>query len=170
MADCLWCGIAAGKIQSIKVYEDDSFIAVLDINPANPGQVVVTTKKHAKDIRELSPSETGKLFSIVRSVTIALTQSLGCEGVNAVYSLGTLAGQRSDHLIVYVVPRFKDDKVIINWEPKQVEPEKLVALGAKVAEAIKSVPVVVSAPQPKVIHEKIVDEKVIKRKPRVPVY
>ncbi len=171
MADCLWCNIIQGKTQSIKVYEDDSTLAVLDITPANPGQTIVTTKQHAKGLHELSPSDVGKLFAAVRLIVIAQTQVLGCEGVNIVYSLGSIAGQRSDHLIVYVIPRFKNDRVVINWEPKQGNPEEMAKIAGTLSNAIKSNPQVVSAPAPRIIkQEAVVDEEVIKRKPRVPSY
>lgn len=32
--DCIFCKIIAGEIPSCKVYEDDKFLAFMDINPA----------------------------------------------------------------------------------------------------------------------------------------
>ena len=37
--ECLFCQIAQGKIETIKIYEDNNVLAILDIAPANPGQV-----------------------------------------------------------------------------------------------------------------------------------
>ena len=37
--ECLFCGIANGKIDTIKVYEDASVVAFLDITPSMAGPV-----------------------------------------------------------------------------------------------------------------------------------
>jgi len=44
--DCIFCKIVAGEIPSVKIREDDNFIALLDAFPACKGQVLVLPKKH----------------------------------------------------------------------------------------------------------------------------
>ena len=46
MADCIFCKIIAGEIPGVKVWEDDDFIAILDILPACKGQTLVIPKRH----------------------------------------------------------------------------------------------------------------------------
>jgi histidine triad (HIT) family protein len=46
MSDCVFCKIVAGEIPSIKIWEDDGFIALLDVFPACKGQVLVLPKRH----------------------------------------------------------------------------------------------------------------------------
>lgn len=46
MADCLFCKIIAGDIPSIKIWENDQFIALLDAFPACNGQTLVLPKQH----------------------------------------------------------------------------------------------------------------------------
>ena len=43
---CVFCQIISGKVQSKKVYDDEKCIAILDINPANPGHVLLLPKEH----------------------------------------------------------------------------------------------------------------------------
>lgn len=171
MADCVFCAIAQGKVQSFKVYEDEAVVAFLDINPATKGQVVLTTKKHVQGIHELSPAEVGQLFSAARLILIGMSQSLGCGGANITYALGELAGQRTDHLLVYIIPRYEGDKVVIDWERKQGNPQELKGVAETLGKAIKSIPTVVTAPKPVVIEEKKeAEEEVIESEPRVPLY
>ena len=40
--NCIFCKIIAGEIPSKKVYEDDNFIGILDINPATQGRTSFT--------------------------------------------------------------------------------------------------------------------------------
>ena len=50
---CPFCLIAEGKIRSRVVYNSDNIIAVLDINPASKGHVIVFPKEHIKDCFEI---------------------------------------------------------------------------------------------------------------------
>lgn len=44
--DCIFCKIIAGEIPSIKIWENDQFIAFFDAFPACKGQTLVVPKKH----------------------------------------------------------------------------------------------------------------------------
>jgi histidine triad (HIT) family protein len=45
-SECIFCSIASGKMHSYKVDENDSAIAILEINPVSKGHVLVLSKKH----------------------------------------------------------------------------------------------------------------------------
>ena len=47
-SQCVFCAITEGKIPAKKVYEDDSLIGALDINPANKGHVILFPKVHSE--------------------------------------------------------------------------------------------------------------------------
>ncbi len=44
--DCIFCKIVAGEIPSVKVWEDDRFLAILDAFPVCKGQMLVLPKRH----------------------------------------------------------------------------------------------------------------------------
>ena len=46
MSDCLFCKIVAGEIPCHRVWEDDSHLAFLDINPIHEGHTLVIPKTH----------------------------------------------------------------------------------------------------------------------------
>ena len=46
MADCIFCKIIAGDIPAHKVYQDDEFLAFLDINPVADGHTLLIPKSH----------------------------------------------------------------------------------------------------------------------------
>src|SRR3989344_1601038 len=50
---CPFCLIAENKIKSKKIYEDNDIIAVLDINPANPGHTIVFPKTHYQILAQI---------------------------------------------------------------------------------------------------------------------
>jgi len=165
MADCIFCQIVAGKIPAYKIYENEKVICILDINPANKGHVLVLPKNHVKTIFEMDPKDYAIMMDIGRAVAGTLF-SFGAEGINILYSLGEVAGQRSEHLFIHVIPRYKDDKVHLVWEPKQLSPEDFKDITEKLSEGIKKF----IAPPPKK-EEKVIEipkppEKVYITNPR----
>lgn len=115
--ECLFCKIIAGEIPSKAVYEDEDFKAILDVNPAARGHVIIIPKKHASNIYELEDEDAAKVFPIAKKIASALKKTYGCDGVNVLQNNGEAAGQTVFHLHVHVVPRYYGDDVQIMWEP-----------------------------------------------------
>ncbi|MBI2054445.1 MAG: HIT domain-containing protein [Candidatus Staskawiczbacteria bacterium] len=46
MKNCIFCKIAKGEIDSAKVFEDNKFLAILDLNPNTKGMTLVMPKNH----------------------------------------------------------------------------------------------------------------------------
>jgi len=46
MDECIFCKIVNGEFDSAKVWEDDEFLAILDVMPNTKGVTLVLTKKH----------------------------------------------------------------------------------------------------------------------------
>lgn len=44
--DCIFCKVVEGKIPSVKIWEDDGFLAILSNHPNTEGVTLVLTKKH----------------------------------------------------------------------------------------------------------------------------
>jgi diadenosine tetraphosphate (Ap4A) HIT family hydrolase len=44
--DCIFCKIMKGEIPSVKIWEDNNHLAILDINPNTEGMTLIITKKH----------------------------------------------------------------------------------------------------------------------------
>ena len=58
-----FCKIVAGEIPASKVYEDDHFLAFLDISQVTPGHTLVIPKKHTRNLLEMTPDETADLLT-----------------------------------------------------------------------------------------------------------
>ncbi len=126
---CLFCKIVQGQVSSRKVYEDEQCIAILDINPANPGHVLVLPKDH-HSIMQLMPEDLMiHLFLIAKKISRAQIRALKAEGTNIFVANGTAAGQKSPHFMIHVIPRRKEDGITVFDLPKneitQDDQEKL---------------------------------------------
>jgi len=108
---CIFCQIVDGKVQTKKIYEDDKVVAVLDINPANPGHLLLITKEHYP-LMPLIPEEIlSHLFMATKSLSRVLLSAVNAEGVNIFIANGSAAGQRAQHFMLHIIPRKTGDKI-----------------------------------------------------------
>jgi len=106
---CIFCGIANGSIPSKKVYEDDKFIVVLDIYPANPAHLLVMPKAHHAIFNQLSREEAEHLGATSKKLSELMFKVIRPEGINLFIANGPAAGQKAPHFILHVIPRFSGD-------------------------------------------------------------
>lgn len=66
MAECIFCDVISGKLPSYKLYEDEDFIAILDIFPKSEGHTLVIPKKHYTWVWDYP--ELGKYFEVVGKI------------------------------------------------------------------------------------------------------
>ncbi|MCD6464252.1 HIT family protein [Candidatus Woesearchaeota archaeon] len=111
LKQCLFCKIANKAIPSEIVFEDEHFTCVLDINPASTGHVLVIPKKHYSVSPQLPIQAIESLARIVKASSQAFLQGLGFKGFNMLISNGLLAGQRSPHLVIHLIPRQEYDSI-----------------------------------------------------------
>ena len=131
--NCIFCKILADEIPSAVVYEDDLFRAILDVNPAATGHVIILPKKHAANLFELPDEEASKILIVARKIAGALMETYHCDGVNILQNNGEASGQTVFHLHVHVIPRFEGDTDHINigWTPGET-PENLQAIAEEI--------------------------------------
>lgn len=110
MTDCLFCSIVAGEVPSQMVYEDESSLAFLDIQPINRGHTLVIPKEHATGLSDLPPAAAAHMMQVAQKIGAALRAAdLQCEGVNLLLADGEAAGQEVPHVHLHVVPRAYGD-------------------------------------------------------------
>jgi histidine triad (HIT) family protein len=133
-ADCIFCKIIDGEIPSFKVLEDEKTLAFMDINPVNPGHVLVIPKHHAPDLMQITEDWLTATVATARKVARAVDKTLKPHGLNLVQSNGPGAAQSVFHLHVHVIPRTKGDDLKMNWG---IAPGDMDAIGA-LAERIRA--------------------------------
>lgn len=101
--DCIFCKIAAGEVPSVKVWEDDAFLAILDINPNREGVVLVLAKNHYdSDFSELPDDVASKFVLACQKVAKSQKRGLGVERVIMVAE-----GLGVDHAHFKLYPYYK---------------------------------------------------------------
>lgn len=102
MNDCIFCKIASGEIPNYRVYEDDSYLAFLDIRPLNPGHVLVIPRQHYRWVWDVT--DIGGYYSVVGKIANALRKAMKTEWVVSI-----VLGEEVPHAHVWLVPRFEGD-------------------------------------------------------------
>lgn len=120
---CIFCQIATGKVASKKVYEDEHVIAVLDINPANPGHLLIITKKHYFVMPQMPDDEVEHVGKISKQLSQVLLKALKLEGTTVFIANGVAAGQKAQHFMMHVIPRKEGDAIGIEISPRQISDE-----------------------------------------------
>lgn len=117
--NCIFCKILADEIPSAVVYEDDLFRAILDVNPAARGHVIILPKNHAANLFELPDEEASRILIVAKKIAKAVMATYHCDGINILQNNGEASGQTVFHLHVHVIPRFDGDTDHINigWKP-----------------------------------------------------
>jgi histidine triad (HIT) family protein len=161
--NCIFCQIISGKVASKKIYEDDQCIAILDINPANPGHVLLMPKEHYA-IMPLIPEETIKhLFMISKQISSSLLKSLKLQGTNIFVANGAAAGQKAQHFMLHVIPRMEDDDLKLDIRAKKVDEKTLEPIRKKLVVKINQDFGIVQEEEPKE-EEKVIEKE--KTKPK----
>ena len=118
MSACVFCDILADKRPSSIVFEDDVCCAFMDIQPVNPGHVLVIPRPHAACLAELDRESGAHMFKVAQRVAKALRNSgLRCEGVNIFLADGEAAGQDVSHVHLHVFPRYWGDGFGLRFGP-----------------------------------------------------
>lgn len=150
MPDTVFARILRGEAPATFVYRDDRVSAFMDIQPVNPGHVLVVPNTPAASLAELDPETGAHLFRVAQRVAAALRASgLPCEGVNFFLADGAVAMQEVFHVHLHVFPRYRGDGFGLRFSERYFTPPERRALdeaGARIREALEGASGGVSAP------------------------
>lgn len=97
MADCVFCKIARKEIPAEMVYEDEHFLAFLDIHPQSPGHTQVIPKEHYRFVWDVPNA--GAYFEIARKIALAQRKAFITEWV-----VSRIIGDEVPHAHIWVLP------------------------------------------------------------------
>lgn len=109
---CVFCAVVAGEAPAERVFEDDDYLAFLDIRPFTRGHTLVIPKRHTVDLTD-TPAETlaGMLAVGQRIARASRASGLHADGNNLAINDGRAAFQSVFHIHLHVVPRRSGDKL-----------------------------------------------------------
>ena len=109
MAQCVFCKVAAWETPSQRVYEDDKFIALLDINPVNFGHTLIIPREHYANFIETPEDVLSEMTKLAKKIAPAILEAMKAPAFNITFNSGQEAGQAVHHIHMHIIPRYADD-------------------------------------------------------------
>lgn len=104
MENCIFCKIIKNEIPCDKVYEDDNFLAFLDIQPVSDGHLLIIPKKHVVWMQDVDDETIGRIFILTKKLMLAVKKGIGCDYVQV-----SVVGKDVPHFHIHLIPRFFND-------------------------------------------------------------
>ncbi|MDQ3015015.1 MAG: HIT domain-containing protein [bacterium] len=116
VASCIFCKIVKGDTPSHKVYEDEHFLAFLDIHPQSPGHTQIIPKQHHRWVWDLPeqpgvPGNIGDYFRVAQKVARAQMNAF-----NTDFIVSKVVGDEVAHAHIWIFPNNK-----VEGDPKDFE-------------------------------------------------
>lgn len=102
-ADCIFCKIASGEIESEKVYEDDRVFVVRDLKPLAPVHLLIIPQEHIPTLLDV-PDANKDLLSHMLDVArqLAVKEGIAEKGFRILINTNSWGGQVIFHLHMHV--------------------------------------------------------------------
>ena len=126
--NCIFCKIINGDIPSRRLYEDDNFIVMMDIQPASKGHSLVLPKEHYANLFEMPEELAGEAIKVAQKMVKKMAPALHADGFNLLQNNGEAAGQTVSHFHIHLIPRYKGEAEILNFTPQDMTGEELDAI------------------------------------------
>lgn len=106
---CIFCDLIRGAAEVSIVYEDAIAIAFLDIQPVNPGHVLVVPRDHYEVLGDIPRRVGAHLYEVATRLIPVIQASTGANDMNIVVNSGAAAGQNVMHYHIHLIPRLEGD-------------------------------------------------------------
>ena len=134
--DCVFCKIRDGELPSMRVYEDDHTLAIMDINPLNAGHCLVITKAHAPTLWDAKPEDLQAAIATAQKVAVALKTAVKPDGLNMLQANGAAAFQSVFHYHLHLIPRWNNDGKGFDWTLVPGDRQQIISVGERVRAAL----------------------------------
>jgi diadenosine tetraphosphate (Ap4A) HIT family hydrolase len=109
----VFCAIVAGEAPAIRVYEDDDYLAILDVRPFTRGHTLVLPKQHTADLTDTPAKTLADMTAIGQRIAKAARATELADATNLAINDGRAAFQSVFHIHLHVLPRRNGDKLSV---------------------------------------------------------
>lgn len=119
------------EIPAAIVYENDLFLAFLDIMPVAYGHVLLIPKEEYRWVQDMPDTLVGNMFIEAKKLIQTMKKALECDYVQI-----SVVGEEVPHVHVHLIPRYFDD-TLHGWERKEYKGEDMKNYQEKIVLALK---------------------------------
>ena len=107
--ECPFCNIWDKVDNSRIIYQDSTWIAVLDRYPVSIGHTLLIPKRHCATYFDLNAVESSTLGATIGVIVNILKTRYEPQGFNIGVNCGEAAGQTVMHCHIHIIPRYEGD-------------------------------------------------------------
>ncbi|QQS44259.1 HIT domain-containing protein [Candidatus Roizmanbacteria bacterium] len=128
MEDCIFCKIVQGEIPSYKVYEDESYLAFMDVFPRVKGHVLVIPKEHYRWVYDV-PDFAG-YWQTAKKIGMKIQQAVGSDYISFI-----TMGEAVPHAHIHILPQHHGEIHGIKFTPVvEMTKEEIGTLAKEIAD------------------------------------
>jgi len=106
---CIFCDLMRGAAEVSICHEDAMAIAFMDIQPVNPGHVLVVPREHFETLQDIPSAVGAHLYQVAVRLIPIIQKASGAQDMNIVVNSGQAAGQNVMHYHIHLIPRRDGD-------------------------------------------------------------
>jgi histidine triad (HIT) family protein len=106
MKNCIFCKIVKGEIPCTEIYEDEDFLAFMEINPVSIGHTLVIPKKHYETVYSLPENISSKYLPTINKIANAMKKALSTKKI-----VLSVWGEDVAHAHIHLIPRYENDNL-----------------------------------------------------------
>lgn len=131
---CTFCNF---NDKEVLVYEDKLCYAIISKKPINKHHVLVIPRNHYEDFIDLPDKTASHIFLVAKKISKAVRKTCKPDAIEHISDddIGKIGINLVSHYKFHIIPRFKNDKVIINWNR---DPDPGIKTRSKFAKDIRS--------------------------------
>ncbi|WP_040309781.1 HIT family protein [Asticcacaulis biprosthecium] len=130
--DNIFAKILSGAIPSVKVYEDDRVLSLMDAFPQADGHTLVIPKAQACNLFDVSSDDLQNLIHHTQRIAAAVRNALNPDGIRIAQFNGESAGQTVFHLHFHIIPVYNGHHVRSHAAGHMADPGDLRAAADKI--------------------------------------
>ena len=138
---CVFCAVVSGEAPAIRIYEDDDYLAILDIRPFTRGHTLVIPKEPAETLDKLSDDSAAALGRVLPRICRAVIAATGVSQYNVLENNGAGAHQAVLHVHFHIIPKPNADEGLgLVWPARSLDPKDASLLVKSIMDALQKTP------------------------------
>jgi histidine triad (HIT) family protein len=134
---CVFCQIAGGRLPATPIYEDEDFLAFMDIAPLTEGHFLLVTRAHYSTTLEMPDRLLALALPLAGKLARAAVAGLSLPGFNILQNNGEVAGQAVAHWHLHVIPRRRPGELPFSHAGARADMAKLPLTAKKIRLSLK---------------------------------
>ncbi len=129
--DTIFGKIIRGEVPAVKVYEDEKFLAFLDINPVMKGHTLLIPKERYEWFQDVPNELIGDIFVKAKELVCAMKHALLCDYVHI-----AIEGKDVPHFHIHLIPALFDHRSV-TWEHVPYQEAEMQVFAEKIKQAMQ---------------------------------